>query len=90
MCLYKYLQKTSGKIFHKPCEKSESGKINAILTDQYAGINSKEFKQYLTEKKIALVFTAVDWAFSNGLNERTNQTLINRIRCKIQENKNKP
>nr|XP_012145921.1 PREDICTED: uncharacterized protein LOC105663162 [Megachile rotundata]XP_012146599.1 PREDICTED: uncharacterized protein LOC105663296 [Megachile rotundata] len=64
--------------------------IKTLFTDQYAGINSKEFKQYLRSQKINLIFTAVDCAFSNGLNERTNQTLINRIRCKIFENKNRP
>ncbi|XP_043270945.1 uncharacterized protein [Venturia canescens] len=65
-------------------------RIQTLLTDQYAGINSKEFKQHLKTRKINLVFTAVDCAFSNGLNERTNQTLVNRIRCKIFENKNRP
>lgn len=64
--------------------------IDTLFTDQYAGINSKEFKQYLKSKKIKLVFTAVDCAFSNGLNERTNQTLVNRIRCKTYDNKNLP
>lgn len=32
-----------------------------------------------------MVFTAVDTPFLNGLNERLNQTLISRIRCKINE-----
>jgi len=35
------------------------------------------------------IFTAVDSAFSNGLNERPNQTLINCIRCQMNERKNK-
>lgn len=30
-----------------------------------------------------MVFTAVDAPFSNGLNERLNQTLVNKIRCEI-------
>ena len=34
-------------------------------------------------------YTAVNSPFSNGLNERLNQTLVNRIICKINENKNK-
>lgn len=33
-----------------------------------------------------MYFTAVDCPFSNGLNERLNQTLVNRLRCKINEN----
>lgn len=35
-----------------------------------------------------MILTAVDCPFSNGLNERLNQTIVNRIRCKINENKN--
>jgi len=66
------------------------GKIKTLLTDQYSGINSTQFKQYVKSKGITLIFTAVDCAFSNGLNERTNQTLVNRIRCKIYENKERP
>lgn len=63
------------------------GKIGTILADHYPAINSKEFKSYLKTKNINLVFTAIDCAFSNGLNERTNQTLVNKIRCKVFENK---
>lgn len=57
--------------------------IGMVLSDQYPGINSKEFKDFLNEKSITLVFTAVNSPFSNGLNERLNQTLVNKIRCKI-------
>lgn len=64
-------------------------KIGMILSDQYPGINSKEFKQFLKDENIPLVFTAVDAPFSNGLNERLNQTLVNKIRCKINERKGK-
>lgn len=51
---------------------SENNQIGMILTDQYPGINSKEFKKYLEEKNIPIVFTAVNAPFSNGLNERLN------------------
>lgn len=57
--------------------------IKMILADQYPAINSKEFKEYLRRKNIHLIFTAVNNPESNGLNERVNQTLVNRIRCKI-------
>lgn len=50
-------------------------------------INLNEFKQFLKREKIRLIFTAVDCAFSNGSNERANQTLVNRIRCRIHEQK---
>lgn len=68
---------------------TESHKVNMILTDQYPGINSKEFKEYLKDNNIRIIYTAVDTPFSNGLNERLNQTLVNKIRCKINEEKKK-
>lgn len=66
---------------------TEDNNIGMILTDQYSGINSKEFKQFLDEKNIPIIFTAVNTPFSNGLNERLNQTLVNKIRCKLNEEK---
>ena len=63
--------------------------IGIILADQYPGINSKEFKEFLNNENIHIIFTAVNSPFSNGLNERLNQTLVNRIRCKINENNKK-
>ncbi|KPJ14174.1 Retrotransposable element Tf2 155 kDa protein type 1 [Papilio machaon] len=65
---------------------TDSNTIRLLLTDQYPGINSKEFKTFLKEKSISIIFTAVNSPFSNGLNERLNQTLVNKIRCKINEN----
>lgn len=62
---------------------TEGNKIGMILTDQYPGLNSKEFKKFLDENGIPIIFTAVNAPFSNGLNERLNQTLINKIRCEI-------
>lgn len=78
------------KDFIKLINKVEQqGTIKTILTDQYLGINSTQFKNYVNDQEINLIFTASDCAFSNGLNERTNQTLINRMRCKLFENRNK-
>lgn len=57
------------------------GVMETLLADQYPGINSDDFKRYLKKSNITLIFTAVDCAFSNGLNERANQTIVNRIRC---------
>lgn len=80
----------NSKDFIKLTEKvTQSYDINMILTDQYPGINSKEFKEFLKEKNTKMVFTAVDAPFSNGLNERLNQTLINKIRCKVNESEGK-
>lgn len=63
--------------------------IGTLLTDQYAGLSSKEFTEYLQENNINHLYTALDHPASNGLNERLNQTLVNRIRCRINENKRK-
>ncbi|XP_050359727.1 uncharacterized protein LOC126779621 [Nymphalis io] len=63
----------------------ETEKIEILLTDQYPGLNSKEFKEFLRDNDVKLIFTAVDSPFSNGLNERLNQTLVNKMRCKINE-----
>lgn len=60
--------------------------VTNLLADQYAGLNSGLFKKFLKEKNVKLLFTAVDCPFSNGLNERLNQTLVNRLRCKANEN----
>ncbi|GLV39536.1 hypothetical protein CBL_20440 [Carabus blaptoides fortunei] len=57
--------------------------IEVLLADQYPAINSKEFKNHLKERNIELILTTVDAPFSNGLNERLNQTLVNRIRCML-------
>lgn len=64
-------------------------KIGTLLTDQYPGINSREFKEYLGKEEVQLIFTAINAPFSNGLNERSNQTIVNKIRCRIHEEKKK-
>ena len=51
------------------------------MTDQYGGLSSDEFQSYCSSSSIRHVFVAVNSAFSNGLNERLNQALINRMRC---------
>ena len=70
-------------------KSAETEQINTILSDQYPGINSREFKEFLDERRTQLIFTAVNSPFSNGLNERLNQTLVNKIRCKINERNKK-
>jgi hypothetical protein len=63
--------------------------ICTLLTDQYGSLNSNEFNDYVIREGINHIFTAIDNPSSNGLNERLNQTLVNRIRCKINEKKKK-
>lgn len=60
-----------------------------ILTDQYPGINSKAFKNVLDDNAILIILTAVNEPFTNGLNKRFSQTLVNKIRCEINEKEEK-
>lgn len=63
--------------------------IGTLLMDQYTGINSKQFREYLKQKKVNFIFTAVDCAASNGHVERLGQTLVNRLRCKFNDGNQK-
>lgn len=67
----------------------KDNKIELLLSDQYPALNSKEFKKYLKDHSVDIVFTAVDAPFSNGLNERSNQTLVNKIRCALNSREKK-
>lgn len=67
----------------------KNNKIGTLLTDHYGGLASKEFEDYIASEGITHIFTAIDAPFSNGLNERLNQTLTNRIRCRTNEPNNK-
>lgn len=64
---------------------NKSNQIGTLLTDQYGGLTSDEFVSYCRVSKINHITTAVDSPSSNGLNERLNQTLTNRIRCSIND-----
>lgn len=68
---------------------AKTEKIGMLLTNQYPGINSKGFKEFLQASFLTMVFTAANALLSDGLNERLNYTLVNKIRCKMNENKNK-
>lgn len=60
-------------------------KFETLFSDQYGGLSSKEFQKFLKENNISHCFTAVDHPSSQGLVERLNQTLVNRMRCKHNE-----
>lgn len=66
---------------------NEENQIKILFTDQYGGLCSNEFEDFLHASNIEHIVTAVDSPESNGLNERLNQTLVNQIRCKINKNK---
>lgn len=63
--------------------------IETLLTNNYGGLLSREYVNFLKEKDIDNFYTAVNNAASNGINERLNQTLVNRIRRRVYESKGK-
>lgn len=87
---YAYILTSAGQSasdFIKLIKKiNNENQINLLLTDQYGGMCSNEFEEFLQEENIEHIITAVDSPESNGLNERLNQTLVNRIRCRTNEN----
>ena len=58
-----------------------------IVTDRYSVLKSKELKRFLVENKIEIVHTPINHPSSNGMVERVNQTLVQRMRHKIFESK---
>lgn len=80
----------SEKVFEKLMTKiNKFDLIGTVLVDQYASLNSDKFKKFLDMHSIRIIFTPVDHADSNGTVERVNQTLINRLRCKVNTPNNK-
>ena len=63
----------------------ETGQVEVVLSDQYSANYSKRVRKFLKENEVRLVYTSIDCASSNGLNERLNQTLVNRVRCRRNE-----
>ncbi|RWS19921.1 uncharacterized protein B4U80_09862 [Leptotrombidium deliense] len=61
------------------------GTPQLVLADKYTGIQSREFTKFLSNEKIKTMFITTNCAQSNGLVERVNQTLVNRLRCKYNE-----
>jgi hypothetical protein len=64
----------------------QTNKPKHVLADRYTGINSKEFSNFLNKNDIKLMFITVNCPQSNGLCERVNQTIVTRLRCKINDN----
>ena len=58
------------------------------MTDQYGGLSSEAFEDFLKQEGILHIYTAVDNASSNGLNKRVGQSITNRVRCKVNTKEN--
>lgn len=61
---------------------NKGNRIDTLLTDQYGAFTSNEFEKYINGKGINHIITATGNPESHGLNERLNQTIKNRLRCK--------
>lgn len=65
------------------------GKPNLLISDNYPGITSRVFRSFLVENDIELRLVPSYCAKSNGMIERVNQTIIDRLQCKYHENEGK-
>lgn len=61
-------------------------KPKLIVADNYSSIKGRLFREYLEARGIEIQFVAVNHQSANGLIERLNQTIIDRLRCKKLEN----
>lgn len=74
------------KDFISLIKRVSHNRIGILLFDQYTGINSREFRKFLKDNNIEFRCTPRDHPSSNGAVERVGQTLVNRLRCKFNEN----
>lgn len=52
-----------------------------VLSDRHKNINNKLIKRFARENNITLMMVPSDSASANGMIERPNQTIVNKIRC---------
>ncbi len=65
----------------------QTNKHKMILAgNRYTGIKSNEFSNFLDKNNITFMFINVNSPQSNGLCERVNQTVVTRLRCKLNNN----
>ena len=63
----------------------QTQKPKLVLADRYTGIKSTEFSNYLSKNEIKIMYTTVNCPQSNGMCERANQTIVTRLRCKLND-----
>lgn len=62
-----------------------AGKPRKFLSDRGTGFTAGKFKQFLKHNRIHQLFTSSHHPQCNGMNERTNQTIVTRLKCKIND-----
>jgi len=72
----------------KLIEVNSENPIETLSTELWGSLISIEFKDYWEDKEIIHIIMAVDSVFRTGLKERTNQTFVNRIRCRHNRKEN--
>lgn len=78
------------KDFKNLIEKvSITGKPRIVLADNFPSIRSNYFRSYLESQSIVLKFIPPDCHQSNGMIERANLTIAERIRCRYNEHEEK-
>ena len=66
-----------------------AGKPKTLLTDRGGGFTSSKFKHFTRNAGIKQQLTSSQHPQINGINERTNQTIMTRLRCKMNTSVNK-
>ena len=65
------------------------GKPKLLISDNYPGIVSRSFKSFLSQNEIEFKLVPTYCPKSNGMVERVNQTIVDRMRCKFREHEGK-
>ncbi len=60
-------------------------KPKLIVADNFSSFKGKVMRKFLRNNDINILFTSTDHASSNGLVERVNQTILERMRCQYLE-----
>ncbi|RWS23870.1 Retrotransposable element Tf2 protein type 3-like protein [Leptotrombidium deliense] len=62
-----------------------AGIPSKFLSDRGSGFVGNKFKRFLKNNHVKQLFTSTQRPQCNGMNERTNQTIVGRLKCKINE-----
>lgn len=62
-----------------------AGKPRKFLSDRGTGFTAGKLKEFLKHNRIHQLFTSSHHPQCNGVNERTNQTIVTRLKCKIKD-----